>query len=187
MHATRFDALTRSLGTGASRRGALAGVLGALGALGAGALPLVTGLAKSKKSRNRKKNRPKPNAYGCLNVGQKCNGKNSKCCSGICQGKKPKRGKKDKRRCVAHDTGGCVVSERQCGAKVPTCTTSVNRVGGCLTTTGNGPYCADFITGHLCSKDADCRAVCGPLAACFIDVCDNNRGHCAGPGECAPS
>jgi hypothetical protein len=182
MHAIRFDALSRSLGTGASRRSALAGVLGALGG---GALPLVTGLAKSKKSR--KKNRPKPNAYGCLNVGQRCNGKNSKCCSGICRGKKPQKGKRDKRRCVAHDTGGCVVSERQCGAKVPTCTTSVNHVGGCLTTTGNGPYCADFITGHLCSKDADCRAVCGPLAACFIDVCDNNRGHCAGPGECAPS
>ena len=74
-----FDSLARSLGAASSRRRALAAALGGLVTLGV----LPTGAKKGKTKK------PKPNAFGCLNVGQKCRGKDSKCCSGICQGKKP--------------------------------------------------------------------------------------------------
>ena len=53
-------------------------------------------MPRPEKKKNKK---PKNNAFGCLNVGQACNGKNDKCCSGICDGKKPKKGKKDKSKC----------------------------------------------------------------------------------------
>ena len=59
MDVVRFDALTRTLGAGASRRGVLGGVLAALGL---GALSAAGGAAKKK---NKKK--AKPNAFGCLN------------------------------------------------------------------------------------------------------------------------
>ena len=45
-----------------------------------------------KKHKHKKRNKPDNNAFGCLNVGQHCNGKDDKCCSGICDGKKPKKG-----------------------------------------------------------------------------------------------
>src|SRR5687768_14157086 len=102
MDAIRFDSLTRTLTLPGSRRQALAAVLGGLGTLGA-----LTGDGKKK---NRGKE-PALNALGCVNVGGKCRGKDSLCCSGVCQGKKPKKGKKDRRTCVAHNTGGCT-SER---------------------------------------------------------------------------
>ena len=100
MHAQHFDALTRSLtGTGSRRRAVALALSGALGsALGASSVQEV-GAKKTKK--------PKPNSFGCLNVGQKCRGKDSTCCSGVCKGKKPKKGKKDKRTCAAHNAGIC--------------------------------------------------------------------------------
>jgi hypothetical protein len=59
MDVVRFDALTRTLGAGASRRGGLGVVLAALGL---GTLAPADGVAKTK---TRKK--AKPNAFGCLN------------------------------------------------------------------------------------------------------------------------
>jgi hypothetical protein len=123
----------------------------------------------------------KRNEFGCVNVGGKCRGEDRTCCSGYCQGKKPKKGKKDKSRCVAHDTGDCTGTDRVCPSGL--CTTSIGHAGGCMTTTGNAPYCADTVTSIPCRKDADCVPSCGPLAACY--VCGGVAGgRCAGPGVC---
>lgn len=186
MHDDRFDFFTRSLTftDGATRRGIFSEIAAAL-ALGS-ILPRVAEAKQS--SRKNRKTRKKPlvfNAFGCIDVGQRCRGSGANCCSGICNGRKPKKGERDKSRCVAHDTGECTATDRKC-ASGP-CTTTVGRAGGCTTTTGNAPYCADLISGFPCSRDADCQPYCGPLAACIVCVtAASPEGvlHCAGPGEC---
>lgn len=127
--------------TGAiSRRGSLralgssglAALIGArLGVFGAGA----------KTKRKRKPKKAKRNAFGCLNVGQPCNGDSGACCSGICEGTKPKKGQKDSSRRVSHDAVTCQAGEREPyrgGAELVLCTTSTGFAGQCNTTTGNG-------------------------------------------------
>jgi hypothetical protein len=180
MDGSGFDALTRSLAEVSARRLVLSRL--AAGLLSVAALHGADAAGARQRKRNKRKKKPLPfNEFGCLNVGARCRGKDELCCSGICQGKKPKKGKRDKRRCVAHDTGGCTEADRVCPSVL--CTTSIGRVGGCMTTTGNAPYCADIITGVPCNKDIDCQVYCGPLAACY--VCnDGEGGRCAGPGDC---
>jgi hypothetical protein len=169
MHATRFDALTRSLGTGASRRGFLGAVLTTVGL---GLLGPAGVVAKDRKKKKKKKRRkgPSPNFFGCLNVGQKCRGKDSKCCSGICQGKKPKKGKRDRSKCVGHDESTCLAGQQapNCsGAAFVACTTSAGLDGICATTTGKAAYCFGAGGCFPCKRDRDCHAVCGPRSACI--------------------
>lgn len=149
-----FDRLTRAASSLLSRR-AIAGVIG----LGTLALPSL--VDASKKRKNKKK--IKRNDFGCVSVGKFCkNG--GQCCSGIC------KGKKGKKKCKAHDRGGC-----QAGQSVPTCggaeevlcTTGAGVGGQCITTTGNAGYCYAVAACAECSKDADCEAICGEGAACF--------------------
>ncbi|MGH2617744.1 MAG: hypothetical protein ACRDJC_21155, partial [Thermomicrobiales bacterium] len=93
MDGSQFDAWTRrrvGLATGSA--------IAALGLMAAG-------FPRRVEAKKRKK--PRPNEFGCLNVGQTCGGRSERCCSSICQGKKPKKGKKDRSRCVAHNVGGC--------------------------------------------------------------------------------
>jgi hypothetical protein len=187
MDATRFDVLTRTLTTASSRRGALAAALGSLVTLGALS-------ADAKKTKGKKK--PKLNAFGCLDVGKACRGNSANCCSGICQGKKLKKGKQDKSRCVAHNTGICSVDTDTCtvGAGVPCNSNDPNCI--CTLTTGNAGFCGSF-TGNgtgginecrVCSKDTDCQAEFGPGAACLVyggictDICPTTGGT-----ACVPS
>ena len=181
MDGNRFDTLTRGFAPSSSRRLVLSRVATGLLAI-AGVRLTDAASVKQRKRRSKRKKKPLSfNEFGCIKVGGKCRGKDELCCSGICQGKKPKQGKRDKRRCVAHDTGGCTETDRVCPS-VP-CTTSIGHAGGCMTTTGNAPYCADYVTSAPCSKDADCVSFCGPLAACY--VCSGVAGgRCSGPGVC---
>jgi hypothetical protein len=151
--ANRFDDVARVFATGVMRRTILHALTPALLA----SLPAVT-RSKKDKNKNTKRKKSKNNAFGCLNVGQKCRGKNSKCCSGTCQGKKPKKGKNDKSRCVGHDATTCIA-----------CTTSTGQVGRCATTTGNAAFCRAFGASicTACKKDGDCQALCGSRAACI--------------------
>lgn len=172
MDSTRFDGMTRAL-VGGSRRGVLAGLAGSLG------LAVITrpGIDARKKKKKRKKQTPKvgPNAYGCVDVGKPCRGNSGNCCSGICEGNKPRKGKKDTSRCVAHNTGGCQATDDYCktGVAVACGTSSI-----CLETTGKAPFCGlDDGTAACaaCTRDADCEtAGFGSGAACI--VC---------PGKCA--
>ena len=114
----------------------------------------------------RAKKKPTPNPYGCLNVGRPCRGKAARCCSGICRGKKPKKGTKDKRKCAPHNTGGCTVAQDSCAVEqnVPCLSNGV-----CTRTTGAANFCARLGVGTCmaCGKDADCYLM-GPGAACIV-------------------
>ena len=120
--------------------------------------------------KNRKKKRPEKNEFGCLDLGKKCNGKNNKCCSGVCQGKKPKKGKKDKSECIAHDAGTCQADEDSCLFDSTPCGT--DEFSRCFRTTGKASFCGNLVAGDCvaCARDTDCEPVFGPGAACVI--CD---------------
>ena len=133
MDSYRFDEPTRSLTVAGSRRRALAAALGGLITLGA--------LSADAERVKRTKKKPKLNAFGCLNVGQPCRGKDAKCCSGVCEGMKPKKGEKNKSSCVAHNIGGCTIERSSCvtGNQSSLC----GPQSLCLATTGNASFCAD--------------------------------------------
>src|SRR4051794_8512906 len=123
MDSVRFDGLARSVSTMLSRR-TLASALG----LGALALP---GLAEAKKKHHhKKKKKVKFNDFGCVDVGRFCKN-NDQCCSGICEGKK------DKKKCQAHDESTCQAGQDSCAGSPELCTTSAGGPGQCVQTTGN--------------------------------------------------
>jgi hypothetical protein len=179
MDATRFDTLVRSFAAGSTRRAVLRATGAALG-LRAGRRPDVARARKAKKKLKR-------NALGCVNVGKPCRGKDKHCCSGVCRGKPPKRGERDRSRCVAHGEGGCRPGQNLtgCGGQTVQCTSSTGGVGACRTTTGKAGYCAGDGQCRQCGKDADCRPFCGPRAACV--VCDSPLcelgTQCVGPTD----
>jgi hypothetical protein len=166
-----FDGLTRTVSTVLSRR-SLASVLG----VGTLSLPALAAAKKKRKS----KIKIRRNAFGCVSVGKACRGKDANCCSGICKGKKPRKGEKDTSRCVAHDTGGCLPGKDICDAFVA-CTTSAGNTGHCGTTTGNAGYCFDVIPGlaQRCRRDPDCREALGASAAC-VYCPGSDFGGCLG-------
>jgi hypothetical protein len=171
----RFDRLTRALAGAVSRRALHAGFALVLGLSVSDRL----GLARAKNKNNKKK--PRFNDFGCLDVGKKCNGKNSRCCSNVCQGKKPKEGKKDKSRCVAHSVGGCQPGEDSCAGVDEACGTG----GLCFRTTGKAGFCGAAVTCMVCRKDTDCHAAQGAGAACVVcESCiavDGSRTACTPP------
>lgn len=113
---------------------------------------------------------------GCKNVGKRCQTKTD-CCSNVC------RGKKGKKTCRAHDTGGCKAGaiEAFCGGANVTCTSSQGFSGFCNTTTGNAGYCSREGTCLPCTRDTECQDELGAGAACVTcATCPNGRG-CASP------
>jgi hypothetical protein len=156
MDGSRLDAIARSLGGATTRRT----ILGGLTALGATTLRL-PGAAVARKRKNKQK--PQPNAYGCLDTGQKCGGNSARCCSGICQGKKPKKGKKDKSTCVAHNKFDCPAGANSC-LELVKCGTN----GLCVQTTGKASFCGRTGFCAVCQRDADCEEMMGPGAACTV-------------------
>jgi hypothetical protein len=175
----RFDSLTRALTSVPSRRTLLRGLAGLGLGLGVARLPRVA------TARKKRKQKPKFNAFGCVNVGDFCQTADQ-CCSGICQGKKGKR------RCKAHDTGGCsagLTPAAACGGTEDVaCTTSHGQPGKCATTTGNAGYCVAELHGYSnfsCKTDRDCYVesggFLGPDVACVL--CPDGEGGtlCATP------
>jgi hypothetical protein len=170
MDQNRFDALTRMLSDVPSRRHLFRGL--AWAGLGLGAVRFPSIADGKKKRRKKRDKKPKPNFFGCLNVGQPCSGDNAKCCSGICEGAKPKRGKQDHSRCVAHNELDCDADDSTCSESIP-CGTG----GVCYRTTGKAGFCGNFAVCNCgpCKKDADCEVKFGPGAACVVCTSD-----CAG-------
>ena len=161
MDSRHFDAMVRSLI--GPRRSLLAGIVGGALAM-AGANPRQPAAAGKRKPLER-------NEYGCVPIGKGCRGNDNVCCSGICEGKKPKKGKRDRSMCLAHDVAGCKPGQQSwsCGTTSYPCTTSTgNPLGGCQTTTGDAGYCAAILHCLPCRKDADCQSqLNNPLAACI--------------------
>jgi hypothetical protein len=168
-----------------SRRGLLRGLVVACGLATIQAPDAME--AKSKKKLKR-------NEHGCVNVGGKCRGKDKHCCSGRCRGTKPKKGGKDKSRCVAHDTGTLAVGEGGCraehGSPLTACTNTAGELGRCSRTTGNAGFCGqipEVCLPQSCRKDADCIDACGAGAACTIssEPCDGGVFRvCTGISGC---
>lgn len=185
MNQQRFPALTRALIGMPSRREVLRGLAGA----GLGSVSVRhQDAAEAKKKRKHKTKKPQPNAFGCLDVGQPCAGNSATCCSGICDGVKPRKGKKDTSRCVGHDAGICKAGSDLCTTGVlHLCSANVNCL--CLTTTGNAGFCGDVTDGgdklcRDCDRDTDCEEEFGPGAACvvFEGACEE---ICASTGRTA--
>jgi hypothetical protein len=175
----RFAAPLRALQDGtATRRSVACGLAGLLVAAG---FPSGSGGAPAKNRRKRKRRHPPVNEFGCRDVGVACTGAD-RCCSGVCAGK---RGKK---RCQAHDTGGCELAQDSCSGTNFACTTTTGNPGFCHVTTGNAPYCALDGVDAECTKDADCVPFCGPLAACAVCAEPGQAPFrfCASPDSCPP-
>jgi hypothetical protein len=174
MDTDRFDALTKVLGRWSTRRS----VLSVLAPLVLVTRRDATEAKKREKRKKKRKKKPAVNLFGCLNVGKRCR-KAKRCCSGICAGPKGKE------HCKAHDTGGCPVTAA--GACFNGfCTTSSGDAGLCMPTTGNASYCgADSTPCVGCKSDMECRARCGPEAACITCgacVFAGSLTYCAGVG-----
>ncbi len=176
MNATRFDHLARALTGVSSRRRLLEGLTGAAGGLASMRLRDIAD------ARNRRPPKKLPNLgpFGCQKVGGRCNGKNGLCCSGLCVGKTPKAGEKDRSHCVARNTSAeCGPDHDHCDATV-TCTTSAGNPGECAFTTGRGGYCFDIDQSNLsCRRDPECQQVLGASAAC-VWCQSTGLAHCVG-------
>jgi hypothetical protein len=118
---------------------------------------------------------------GCKDVGKRCTSK-ADCCSGICS---RKHGRK---RCRAHDTGGCKPGHS--GAicanhdDIP-CTTSSGLSGACFTTTGNAGYCGNSANCMTCTRDDECRTFWNDdRAACArcLNCGSQTQTVCLSPG-----
>ena len=169
MDATRFDALARIFGDQASRRVVLGGVLATLG----------REVARAAKQKHHKQKLQR-NQFGCVNFGGKCRGNDVNCCSGICNGKKPKKGEKDKSKCAGHDASTCLAGQDTCAGPFFPCVSSRSPFARCVITTGNAPYCAGDVFCQSCARDTDCPPEKFESGAACI-VC----GDCAETTACA--
>lgn len=176
-HIERF---TRAVSSIPSRREVLRGLAGVGFGLGASRFPEV-GEAKRKRKRKKKKKdkNAKPNAFGCLEVGDPC--KNAEqCCSGSCEGK----------TCRAHDTGTCNQKGPEiCVIDPPLALTCNNDdTCRCFGTTAGSIACTRFepaVSCVECQRDPDCEAqgfppgtVCAPFS---VGPC---AGACASGTAC---
>lgn len=190
MEAQQFDHITRLLSRSTARRRLFGGLMLSPFAGLVVAHPAIDVVAKKKrKKKSRKAKKPQPNAYGCLDVGKACDGDSSLCCSGICEGSKPKKGKPDKSRCVAHHASICRADTDSCTTGVAHHCSSTNIGCGCLLTTGNGGFCGGpGSVCTVCSRDADCEEEFGAGAACVVfgGICELNCPETGGTA-CVPT
>jgi len=158
------------------------------------------GEAKNMHKRRNKKKTPRAqpvfNEFGCLNIGQPCRGDSSLCCSGVCAGDKPKKGKPDRRVCAAHNAGNCSPQRDRCTVQDPVlaeCNPS-DQFASCLVTTGKAPFCASLLGFNRalqcqpCAKDADCLALnfppgsaCVRLSGQACNGCEATAGRACFP------
>jgi hypothetical protein len=169
MSESRINALLHALQDGPTTRRAIARGLAGI-ALAAGLAQSGAANLDARKRRNPRQKKPPVNRFGCRNVGVACSSA-GQCCSGICEGGRRRKGKKTRKTCRAHDTGGCRVEQDSCSGEFFPCTATNGADGFCHVTTGNAPYCGVSSTTFDCTKDEDCIDLCGPEAACV--VCNN--------------
>ena len=188
MAMNRFEAITRSLTMFPSRRDVLRGLTGTglvslLGWL-QGESDVAAKKKRHKKHKQKKSKRslppPQPpppfNAFGCLDVGQSCQGDNTLCCSGICD--------PGTSTCVAHNSDTCFPDTALCATETPLgCGSNPGCI--CMLTTGNAGFCADVATFsdisdfreacRFCSADTDCQEELGPGRRVFLSQAPARR------------
>jgi hypothetical protein len=171
-----FDAAVRQVATRLSRRG-LWGVATTV-ALGATTLWHPAGDARKRK----KAKKLQRNSFGCVDVGNACRGNSANCCSGICQGKKPKQGKTDTSVCVAHNVLECRAGQDACVQGFIPCGTDPDF--SCFQTTGKAAFCGGNGGCAECRKDTDCEGEFGPGAACTVcdELCPETGTACVAAG-----
>lgn len=172
MDGSQFDGLIQFLTK--SRRSLLGGVLAGAG----GWLGVARAEAKKKRKPKKRKSKAKPNAFGCLEVGDPCQNADQ-CCSGICEGKKGKT------RCRAHDTGVCdQEAPGYCESASPFQTRCNNQANCfCTRTTAGSNVCGTVNAPSVCTdckKDADCEALGLPPGSACVPF---SEGNCAGNCE----
>ncbi len=148
---------------------------------------------KRGKRKKQKKQSPQPpssppppppfNTYGCLDIGQSCQGDSSLCCSGVCDPKSS--------TCVAHNNDVCFPDTAFCTSNTPLQCNGNNPQCLCTLTTGNAGFCADLEDFNdlspfcrLCSTDTECQAELGPGAACVV-LAGACSPYCATTGRTA--
>ncbi len=178
MNAKCFDHLTRNVPAMSTRRGLLRALMFGSGLAAVRAPETLPAKAKNGKEKLKR------NGFGCVNVDGACRGRNSVCCSGICDGKKPKKGEKDKSRCLGHHQGICTPADRGCSDDVPRPCNPDRPFAFCSRTTGHAGFCGDdVINGCIpCQKDADCVRQVGQGAACVVCQGCPGGATCALPG-----
>ena len=172
--------VTRSLTRVPSRRDVLRGLVGAGLGLAMARFPIVV----AAKRKRRKKKKARPNAFGCLEVGDPCQNADQ-CCSGICEGKKGTR------RCRARGVGTC---DQQalgwCRADTLKCNNSQDCA--CIRTTAGSNFCVQLNVPDEeicadCQRDADCEVLGFPAgSACApfsVGIC---AGACESGMACVP-
>jgi hypothetical protein len=188
MDTNHCEPITRFLTAIPSRRDLLRGL--ATAGIGSGIARLqLTAVGKRKRKRKHKNQdkKSKPNAFGCLDVGDACTSA-APCCSGLCEGKKGKR------KCVGHSAGICGADSDLCTAGAARYCHPTKPFCVCSLTTGNAAFCADFTVGmgrevpcRVCHTDTDCQAEFGPGAACLVlggictEVCPTTGGTACAP------
>lgn len=179
METQRFETLSASLRGLPSRRDVLRGLASAGLVLAADR----QGDEVAARKRHHKKKKQKPpqktpsppapappfNAFGCLDVGQPCQGDSSLCCSSICDA--------GTSTCVAHNAGVCFADTDTCTVGAAILCNPNNTACNCTVTTGNAAFCADFADLDIsrpddlcrfCSTDKECEEEFGPGAACVV-------------------
>lgn len=181
-----IDLLARRTAT-LTRRTALGAMLG-----GVGAGHALDGEAKNRnkrrkrrkrKNQNQNKNTAVANAFGCLNVGDRCDDTDLQCCSGVCQKEPGGKGKSQQSFCVAHGEGSCRADQDACvNGDASANQYDVN--GICFRTTGQAGFCGRGESGDCftCRTDVECEALSGPGSACV--VC--SECEAAGGTGCVP-
>jgi hypothetical protein len=174
MNPDRFDHLARWLGTRSSRRHLIVAIAGSALGVAATRATLVEA-RKGKRKRKHKAKKPRPNAFGCLEVGDACKTADQ-CCSGICAGKKGKK------QCRAHDTGPCDQGTPGLCESVSVTQTRCDNNANCfcIRTTADSHICGTTLAPSECvdcKKDADCAAMGFPPGTACASVAE---GNCAG-------
>ena len=186
MDSNRFDSLARTVGRRRSRRGAIQ----ALGAAALTAVSVRLGLIEEPAVAAQV---TVERRFDCLAVGDSCNGDDSKCCSGRCEGRPGRKGRRGKRgrrdrpdrsRCVAHDEAECTAGQDTCNSATNPGNLAIpcgfRGRGSCFQTTGKAGFCGRIEGGspprfrcEECTKDKDVEAVGdGHGAACVVCEAD---------------
>ncbi len=133
---------------------------------------------KRRKRKNHNRNTTAANAFGCLNVGDRCDGTDLQCCSGLCREQPGGKGKARRAYCAGHDEGSCRADQDFCVTE-DELATRCDGDGTCFRTTGQASFCGRLQDGNCfpCRTDAECEPVFGAGAACVVcSDCDDEAG-----------